>query len=75
VTLLIRPAPNTDNAEFYETAKAYSELFEVVGILLDDDLTKLKCFWESAVPKSRGPMGNACRSAGALRWLLINLWR
>jgi len=27
VTLLIRPASNTDNAEFYETAKTYSELF------------------------------------------------
>ncbi len=41
VTLLIRPAANTDNAEFYETAKTYSELFEVVGILLHDHLTKL----------------------------------
>ncbi len=41
VTLLIRPAPNTDNAEFYETAKTYSELFEVVGTLLHDHLTKL----------------------------------
>ena len=43
VTLLIRPAPNTDNAEFYEAAKTYPELFEVVGILLHDHLTKLKC--------------------------------
>ena len=41
VTLLIRPASNTDNAEFYETAKTYSELFEVVGTLLHDYLTKL----------------------------------
>jgi len=44
VILLIRPASNTDNAEFYETDKTYSELFEVVGNLLHDRLTKLKCF-------------------------------
>ncbi len=41
VTLLIRPASNTGNAEFYETAKTYSELFEVVGTLLHDHLTKM----------------------------------
>lgn len=41
VTLLIRPACNTDNAKFYETAKTYSALFEVVGNLLQDHLTKL----------------------------------
>ena len=41
VTLLIRPASNTDNAEFYETAETYSELFKVVGNLLHDHLTKL----------------------------------
>ena len=41
MTLLIRPASNTDNAEFYETAKTYSELFEVVGTLLHDHFTGL----------------------------------
>ena len=44
VTLLIRPVSNTDNAEFYETAKTYSELFEVVGALLYDRLTKPEMF-------------------------------
>ena len=44
VVLLIRPVSNTDNAEFYEIAKSCSELFEVVGILLRDHLTKVKCF-------------------------------
>lgn len=44
VTLLIRPASNTDNDEFDDAAKTYSKLFEVVGTLLKNHLTKLKCF-------------------------------
>ena len=44
VILLIRHAPNTDNPEFAAAAKTYSKLFEVVGTLLQDHLTKLNCF-------------------------------
>src|SRR6185437_8800493 len=52
VTLLIRPASNTDNAKFYETAKTYSELFEVIGTLLRDHLTELNVFEKALSPKS-----------------------
>jgi len=38
--LLIRPAVNRDNAGFRGTNRTYSELFEVIGILLRDHLTK-----------------------------------
>jgi hypothetical protein len=56
VTLLIRPAPNTDNAELYETAKTYSELFGVVGILLHDHLTKVKMsLRKGCSPNQRSP--------------------
>ena len=44
VALLIRPASDTDNAEFDDATKTYSKVFKVVGNLLQDHLTKLKSF-------------------------------
>ena len=62
VVLLIRPVPNTDNAEFYEIAKTYSELFEVVSILLYDHLTKLKCFEKALSPSHMFHRTRPCRN-------------
>jgi hypothetical protein len=59
--LLIIPALNTDNAESCVPSGTYSELFNVVGILLRDHLTK-KMFMKTGrlLAARLGALGVAC---------------
>jgi len=42
--LLIKPAVSADSARSCTTHETYSGVFQVVGILLRDQLTKQKCY-------------------------------